>query len=86
MIVIYRFLAFIDNLPDVRWVRDQELDGLKLSLWDSDITNKTVRIDVTREEITEYIALQYLTLLGYPDLITHLFPAPKVKEKIEVRN
>ena|SRR5258705_13915134 len=82
MIDLYRFLAFIDNLPEVRWVRDQEKNGLKQSVWESDITNKSVRLDTNREEITEYVATQWLTLLGYPEEIKKLVPTPLVEASV----
>ncbi len=76
MINLYKFLAVIENLPEVNWIRDIELNGLRQSVWDSKITNKTIRIDVNREDISEGVALDYLTLFGYPELISQFKEAP----------
>jgi hypothetical protein len=72
MIDLYRFLAFIENLPEVNHVRDMERDGLRQSVWDSGITNKTARIDLSREEISVGIATEWLRLLGYDHMINTL--------------
>lgn len=86
MISLYKFLAVFEGLPEVHWVKDMERDGFRQSVWDSGITNKTIRIDINREEISEGVALEYLKLAGYPEVISQFKqpplapPAPVINE------
>ncbi len=70
---IWLFIDIIETYPGIKFLRDNELDGIKVRFYQG-LSGNLVMIDTTDEEISNNTGKGYLLELGLSHMISALFP------------